>query len=30
MAVIGGVAVAFGVMVLHRMLFGVPVVSFGV
>ena len=30
MAVIGGIAVAFGVMVLHRMLFGVPVVSFGV
>jgi len=30
MAVIGGSAVAFGVMVLHRMLFGVPVVSFGV
>ena len=30
MAVIGGGAVAFGVMVLHRMLFGVPVVSFGV
>lgn len=30
MAVIGGGVVAFGVMVLHRMLFGVPVVSFGV
>jgi len=30
MAVIGGGAVAFGVMVLHRMFFGVPVVSFGV
>jgi uncharacterized membrane protein len=30
MAVVGGVVVAFGVMVLHRMFFGVPVVAFGI
>ena len=30
MALVGGGVAAFGVMVLHRMLFGVPVVSFGV
>ena len=30
MAIVGGVAVAVAVMTLHRLLFGVPVVSFGV
>jgi uncharacterized membrane protein len=30
MAVVGGTVIAFGVMVLHRMFFGVPVVAFGV
>ena len=30
MAVVGGAVAAFGVMVLHRMFFGVPVVAFGV
>jgi uncharacterized membrane protein len=30
MAIVGGIVVAFGVMVLHRMFFGVPVVAFGV
>jgi uncharacterized membrane protein len=30
MAVVGGCILAFGVMTLHRMLFGVPVVAFGV
>ena len=29
-AVVGGIVIAFGVMVLHRMFFGVPVVAFGV
>ena len=30
MAVTGGVVLAVGVMILHRMFFGVPVVAFGV
>lgn len=30
MAIVGGVAVAFAVMTMHRMMFGVPVVPFGV
>ena len=30
MAIVGGCVLAFGVMTLHRMLFGVPVVAFGV
>jgi len=30
MAIVGGVGVAFAVMTFHRLLFGVPVVPFGV